>query len=256
MNAYENMEQTDQIKTMGKFIGLSDNEIEVYSCLVRRERMTALDISKETSIYRTNVYDILDSLEKKGIISHIMINNKMYFMASDVKNLLDYMDDQKRQLDEKKKQLSQMIEKLKISPKEAKEETNIGVFKGKKALKFMCEDILRENKDFHVIGYSGKTAQVLDFNWDNWDKRRAKLGLRRYALAKPIARTILQKSPLTTIRYLSEPFESKVSTTVYGNKVFIRLHDKDETSFMINNEGFKDYFMEIFNRLWKISSKS
>ncbi|MEM2956462.1 MAG: hypothetical protein QW041_02740 [Candidatus Pacearchaeota archaeon] len=144
------------------------------------------------------------------------------------------MDDQKRQIDEKKKQLSQTIKPFRVEPKETKEEVNISVFKGKRALKFLCEDILRIKKDFYVLGYSGTTAKILNFNWENWDKRRIKEKLRRYALAMSSVKTILQKSSLTTIRYLSDPFKSKVSVTIDGNKVFIRLHDKDETSFVIS----------------------
>ena len=52
-------------------IGLSKNEAKIYLTLLRLGNVTATDIIKESGVHRSNVYDVLDSLVKKGCVAYI-----------------------------------------------------------------------------------------------------------------------------------------------------------------------------------------
>lgn len=49
-------------------LGLTDYEIRVYVALLGRQEMTANQISEETNVPYSKIYEVLDSLEKKGWI--------------------------------------------------------------------------------------------------------------------------------------------------------------------------------------------
>ena len=62
-------------------LGLTENEIKIYLDLLRSGTSTAYDIGKRTSIYRVHVYDKLEQLMDKGLVTHIYQGAKKYFQA-------------------------------------------------------------------------------------------------------------------------------------------------------------------------------
>ncbi len=60
-------------------IGLTKREAEVYIALLQRKEFTAPELTKMTTITRTKIYEILQNLVHKGIITESSRNgNKMY----------------------------------------------------------------------------------------------------------------------------------------------------------------------------------
>ena len=78
--------------------GLSPREVTVFMALGAKGEMMASELSKETGIIRTNVYDILESLIRKGLVSYVIRDGNKFFRSSDPEKLLDYVDTQKRDL--------------------------------------------------------------------------------------------------------------------------------------------------------------
>ena len=68
-------------------IGLSKNESKVYLFLLRLGSSTATEITKESCVHRSNVYDALESLIKKGCVSYIKKMDRTYFAAANPENL-------------------------------------------------------------------------------------------------------------------------------------------------------------------------
>ena len=65
-----------------KGIGLADNEIKIYTTLLKTGAITAYELSTKTGIYRTHVYDKLERLMEKGLITHVYQGSKKYFQAT------------------------------------------------------------------------------------------------------------------------------------------------------------------------------
>ena len=60
-------------------IGLTENEIKIYLNLLISGSSTAYEIGKQTGIYRVHVYDKLEQLMDKGLVTHIYRGAKKYF---------------------------------------------------------------------------------------------------------------------------------------------------------------------------------
>ena len=67
-------------------VGLSQKEIEIYLTLLRAENLTASKIAEKTGIYRPNVYDNLESLIEKGLVSFVISDRVKHFRAEKPEN--------------------------------------------------------------------------------------------------------------------------------------------------------------------------
>ena len=68
-----------------KLFGLNEKEQEVYLLLIKHDWITALELSRHSSIKRTTVYRILESLTKRGL-AEVQIGDKTtHYNAADPK---------------------------------------------------------------------------------------------------------------------------------------------------------------------------
>ena len=68
-----------ELTTKLQQIGLTNREAEVYLALLQRKEFTAPELTKITTITRTKIYEILQSLVHKGICTESSRNgNKIY----------------------------------------------------------------------------------------------------------------------------------------------------------------------------------
>ena len=68
-------------------IGLSKNEIKVYFALLELDQSSATPIIKKSNIPYSKLYQTLDKLLGKGLVSFVIKNNVKYFQANTPDNL-------------------------------------------------------------------------------------------------------------------------------------------------------------------------
>ena len=73
-------------------IGLSDKESIIYLTSLRFGSQPVSVIAKHSEINRTTVYDLFESLIKKGLATKICKGTTTYFQVSDPKNLINYLE--------------------------------------------------------------------------------------------------------------------------------------------------------------------
>ena len=72
-------------------LGLSENETKVYLTLLKTGPLTSYALSKKTNLSRGYLYELLDKLHKKGIISEISIEGKKHYQAAPPKQLISLL---------------------------------------------------------------------------------------------------------------------------------------------------------------------
>ena len=80
-------------------IGFSRNESKVYLTLLQIGPSTAGTIAARSNIHRTNVYDAVERLAEKGIVTHIFKGNKKYFEAVDPNHIKEVLNDRSLQFE-------------------------------------------------------------------------------------------------------------------------------------------------------------
>lgn len=131
-------------------IGLSEGEIKIYSALVDLGMSPISKIHEKTGIERRNIYDILNKLIEKGMITYITENKKRSFQITHPNKIIGYIEEKKYRLDKTKeglaKEIPALIEKFNFK----KQNINAEVFRGKEGIKAVWEDMLNYNPSLTV----------------------------------------------------------------------------------------------------------
>ena len=93
-------------------LDLKDSEIKIYISLLSTGKASISDISRKTSINRTTVYSPLESLLKKGLLFKTTNKKRILYSAENPKKIISILKAEKRQLDQKQKNIEKIIPEL------------------------------------------------------------------------------------------------------------------------------------------------
>lgn len=226
-----------------KEIGLSNNEVEVYLITLKLNEALAGQIAKQSKISRPHIYDNLNKLVEKGLVTYTMKGSKKYFKTTKPSKLLEY-------LKEKEKNLIGIMPELKKLHDSAEEKLKIEIYEGSEGLKIILNDIIKTGKEVFTFGASDRVRQYLpDFFIDRYLIEREK----KRIIAKQLFsdKTKVLKTKMSVFRKLPKSFASPSTTVIYGNKVTIWIWTKNPTIIMIENLGVAKSYKEYFELLWK-----
>jgi len=151
-----------------KNIGLSETETKVYLALLELGPALAGVITKKSNVNRTNVYDALERLIGKGLVSYVMSANRKKFEPVNP-NRLNEM------LREKQDKLDIIMHELQSKYVASYEKEEATIFRGKKGIKSIFEEILKEKKDLFAYGAEGRFADLFPAYQKHWNKKRVSL---------------------------------------------------------------------------------
>ncbi len=228
-------------------IGLTKTESKIYLMLLDVTKAQAGVLSRKTGIHRRSIYDALDRLIEKGLVSYIMENDKRYYMAEDPKRVQDLIDEQTEQV------YSVMpLLQAKFAEHKGKQETLF--YRGKEGIKTIFEDQIRDKKTVYIIGASRSAADIMKYYLPHYTNKRIKQKLQLHMLYSGRKQEL--PVPLTKIKYLPKSFETLVSTNIYGDKVAIILWlAHDPVAILIKQPDVAKTFKNYFDMLWKIAKE-
>ena len=231
-------------------IGLSVTESKVYLALLELGSALAGEITKKSQINRTNVYDALERLIEKGLVSYVLSANRKVFEPISPERL-------KEILEEKQDNLKKILPELESKFKENKTKEEATIFKGKKGIKSIFEDILKENKNLFVYGAESKFADLLPAYQKYWNKRRAKLSINVKMIynEKVKKRKRKENLKLLKMKFLPKNYEFPSTNLTYGYKTVIISWTENPVSFMIKSKEVAESNMNFFDLLWRIAKK-
>ena len=230
--------------------GLTKNESRIYLALLRLGSATAGEITERCGIHRRNVYDCIERLMEKGLMSFVIINNKKYFSAEDPERFLGLIEEKKSKLDEQKKLLLTIIPKLK--PLQAQVKQNVKFFRGREGLKTVYEDILKTEKDYIGYGPGEQIETILKSYLAHYVERRVKAKIKSRMIYNLSSRNKwFTNKPGVDKKYLPDHVSSHAALRIYSNKVALLLFSDDEPlAILIENKNIADGYRKYFEVLW------
>lgn len=230
-------------------LGLSKNEAVIYMALVKLGKATVKEIAKATGMHRTNIYDILEKLKEKGLVSYFKEKNIQYFIASHPRNLESFL---KEKLDLLHNILPKLIEIYNIK----EEEVIVEIFKGKQGMKSAFRDILRSlNKGGVFYGYSvgGQLREYLPIFSNQFQAEMKRKKIKYYGI---YVEGTKKPAVYTEIRYVPKEMASPVAIFLYSDKVFINIWKPTLIGIIIRSKEVFNTYKKHFNLLWKIAKKN
>lgn len=238
-------------------IGLTKNDRKVYLALLEIGSATVSDLVKKIGLHRSYVYDILDKLIDIGLVSFIIKNNKKYFNAENPERILQIIKNREAWIKESEEEMNKVLPDLIKRQQIAIEKQEAKIFVGKEGIKSILEDILRTKKDFIGFGAEGKFKNIFKWYFDNWQRRRTKLGIKYKIIynSKLKDERPVKEQKLVEVRFLPEKYEFPATTIVYGNKVTIIIWDISPIGFVLKSEKAVKSFLNYFDLMWKTAKK-
>ncbi len=227
-----------------KQIGLSDSEARIYLALLGLGEATIAEISKQSGLHRTNIYDSLERLKEKGLVSYFSKENKQFVRAADPESLLAFLHEQEEFI-------SKLIPELKEVQSKIQEKITIEIFKGKQGMKSALKDVL--NKKREVVGYSisGQLRQFLPDFADYYFREQTKHKILHKFIYT--AGTIKPPSSYYEIKYLPKEFSSTTLSLCYDDILLNLIWEPEMIAIKIKSKKLSDDFKTHFKLLWKIA---
>src|SRR3989344_3686460 len=243
-------------------LGLTKNESKVYLALLELGLTSSKNIIDKTNLHRQIVYDSLNLLVEKGLVSYVIQANRKYFKAANPKQFLDYFNKKTEEIQEQRKEFEKILPELEAKKELKKEEQEATIYKGNKGIKSLLDDMIHEGKEILTIGASDIKAEAfqyhLKFNLPKIHKirveKRIPIKLLFSEELKERAKE-MNKLRYTEARILPKEFTSNSSINIYGDKTSIILWGSQPFGILIISKEIAESQRKHFNLLWKIAKR-
>jgi sugar-specific transcriptional regulator TrmB len=226
-------------------LGFTDAEATIYRATLKLGTCTVKQISKESGFHRTNIYDVLEQLKEKGLITYFKEGKVTKYRASDPENIHSYMD-------EKMLILDKIMPELKKLREQKGEFIEVELFKGTEGMKAVFRDILKENKPMYGFGIKGQLREHLPVYAAQWLSRMKAQKTPYYGIYTEEDNL---PSYYTEVRFVSSELSSPVATFIYGDKVNINIWEPSLVAITIKSEIVASMYKKHFDLLWKLAKK-
>ncbi len=236
--------------TVLKEIGLSETECKVYLALLALGSAQAGEITQKAEINRTNVYDALERLINKGLVSFVFKGKKKNFEPSDPTKL-------KELLKEKETKLEEIIGNLIERYNSRKNIEKATIFKGKTGVKLLLELLLKNVTEIWVYGAQGKFLETFPVYRNIWEGKRVRLKIRKRNLYNESTKKekLKEKPKFAELRFLPKEYDFPSTVLISGERVATIVWSEQPFAFVVNSEEVAKSNRNFFELLWKIAKK-
>ena len=228
-------------------LGLSKNEVKVYLTLLELGSATSWEISKRIKIHRTNTYDALNRLVKKGLVSYISKDDKKLYEILDPTQL-------KNVLREKEIALEKVLPEFLMAKKLAGEQSEAVVLEGLHSFQRILLSWLDFNESILVYGIPKNAPEMMKNFIPHFHEIRIKKKIEMkhiYNFNAMERINYLNTLPLTEAKYLPQQYYSTVSTNICGDEVALVLWNETPITIRIKNKQVADSYKNYFEALWQ-----
>jgi len=238
-------------KQLLKEIGLTDTEIKVYLSLLSIGTTPAGRIVEQTGIHRKNLYDALNRLIDKGLVTFVIENKIRYFQPKDPENILRYLEEKKSRIAEKEDELKKELPELKQRFESLEPEIESEIYRGNEGIKTILKECLNY-KEILFIGATGDVETRLPYFWPHYNKKRQQLRCKWKLLLTYEARN----KPITKSKYYEYKILPKILSGfnviyIYGDYVANVLWLEKPIAFVIKHKVLANNYRKYFDYLWK-----
>lgn len=229
-------------------LGLTHAESKVYLALLELGSSQAGNITSKCGIHRRTVYDSIERLIEKGLISFIKQNNIKFYEAVDPIQLLKILKD-------KENNLKEMLPELKLLHETSKEKQETTFFRGKSGLKSVLNHQIDVGEEILIFGASANSRKILKSYFPHYNKQRIEKNIGVKIIFEESVRKDSRSTPNSEIKYIPKEFSSPTAINIYGDNVAIILWSEDPVAILIKNREIAEGYKNYFRLLWSIAKE-
>lgn len=241
-------------------LGLTKSEIKIYLALLKIGQSSITLLVKESEVPSAKIYEFLNRLIEKGLVSYVIKSNKRYFSAANPESLKNIIKQNKEKINEQENKINQLIPQLKEIQLEQKDAISSEIYEGLKGLKSVYEKILsnlKEGETQYIIGAPKEGNEAVEGYLLDWHKRRIKKKIKCKYIYNQNAKEygqIRAKMPFTEVKYFPKEITSPVWIEIFKDYVATgHIKRSNAIMFLIKDKEIAKSYLDYFELLWKIA---
>lgn len=235
-----------EIEKVLEEIGLTPGEIKVYLALLKLGQSNVHQLKRETGIHRTTIYDFLEGLGNKGLVSSLVEKGKHVYSAAHPRELFEVLEN-------KKAFLTEVFDDLVKVTKHEKQDIKVEVYRGKEGLKKQLREALKsKSKEILIFGLDERKYQEhVPIEMKQYFRQEKERGIKERLITWEDAPFVYDYSHIT-YRYIPKQFFNPTPTVIVDHTVFIQIWDP-LTSIVIKSKELSASYRNHFELLWKLA---
>jgi len=238
-------------------LDLSDGETKVYKALIQLKSSTTGPLYKNAEVSQSKVYEILDRLKKKGLVSSIIKNNITFWQPASPTIYLEKLTTDLEQLEERKNILEKNLPSLFNQATYPTDEAQVLIgYHGMRTALYSFLDTFREGEECVVFSAPKPIPEPFRAFIKLFNKQRVQKGVSARFVAGEKMRSFAEEIydvPLTKIRYMQGLTPS--SLAVGKDRIIIITYENKGKSVVITGQEIAHSYRVFFESLWNMAKE-
>lgn len=242
-------------------IGLTKGEAQLYITLLKTGNTTSGKLINESGVSRSKVYDVLERLKQKGLVTEIIKENVRYFEATDPSRIKDYLSLKKKEIDDQIKESQGLIKDLKKLQNSHLEKQEARVYTGIEGLKTVYNEILQElnkNEEYLAFGIGEREMEKEEIRLfiKKFHLRRAERKIpARIVMNHKAKKQMKEFSNIGKYSYRFTDINFPTNIAIFKDKVLTLVWDKKPIAFLIKSKEVAKKYKFYFEGVWEQAKK-
>jgi len=240
-----------------KELGLTEGQIKVYSAILNLGIAGIQKIQEKTALERRAIYDILNKLIEKGLVSYTQEKENRKYQCTHPRNLKEQIEAKQKELSVLNAKIPEITNLYNFNRPEIRAE----VYRGNAAMRNLLEEALIYPATYWIGGNSGveKCSEEMRLWFKRWTKKRIEQKKFMYDLVDrgtfledfPPKDIALHKKSYYKYCELPKNLSSPMVIIIFGDKVAQVLWSEQSFAFVIDSAQIRESFMKYFHYFWK-----
>ena len=243
-------------------IGLTGSEIKVYLALLNLGSSKKSEVIKESKITPSKIYQVIDKLSDKGLISAVIKNGVTYFAAANPSRVKDYMSQKREEIINEEKQLDRILPKLAALYDNKKSNTKVEVYIGWRGIETVYSSFLknaRKGNEVYVLGAgAGPKEDKFELFFTKYGREAFNKQIKIKVIFNENSREYVEKIERNIKKVYDKKFLFKNTPSeivIYKENIGILIRKSEPVIIVIQDKETADSFTNYFNELWKIAKR-
>lgn len=161
-----------------RLAGLTDGEIRTYLAILELGLSRVGPILNKSGITKSIIYQILEKLVQKGLVSHVSKDGVSHYQAASPKRLLEYVHERQKEMERNKVAIEGLVPRLLLLQNSDRARATLYEgFKGIISVHEQRYEKLREGDEYYFFGLPAEQPLYYHSYWQKDHARRVKYGI-------------------------------------------------------------------------------
>lgn len=243
------------IQSISHSLGLNEKETKVYLAVLELGTATIQDVSKQTGVKRTSIYNFIDELKMRGLVSEITQDHRTFLLAEHPDNLIKEIERQQREAEMEKQKIQALMPELLGLFNRPGHKPKVKFYDGVAGIKKVYENTLTEGGPIHAFSDYEKMLPVMDLNYMvDYANRRAEKGIHFYSIGTPgpwAKKAIELNKKQKREMKVTDELNFSTEINIYGNKVALISFTRPYAAIIVEDKAIADTLLTLWKWMWK-----